>query len=165
MVPAPLSPIELVEPRRIAPPLATWVRGGLLLVGAGLLAIFGIAYWLNPYDSQGQPRQMATHLQLGLPPCNFLRLTGYPCPSCGMTTSFALLVRGDVVSSLKANAAGTLLAAFLLLVIPWSLASALCRRLFFITSLERALLWTVGIFMVVLLVRWVTVLGLAYLSR
>lgn len=146
-------------------PLATWVRGCLLLIGLGLLAVFAIAWFLNPYDSQGQPLQMATHLQLGLPPCNFHRLTGYPCPSCGMTTSFALLVRGDVMNSLRANAAGTLLASFLVLVLPWCLASAVCRRLFFITSLERALLWTVGIFMVVLLVRWITVLALAYLSR
>ena len=35
---------------------------------------------------------MGTHQQLGLPPCNFVTLTGYPCPACGMTTSFALLV-------------------------------------------------------------------------
>ena len=65
---------------------------------------------LNPYDADGTPRTMATHTQLGMPPCNFVILTGKPCPSCGMTTSFALLVRGDVVASLRANWAGTLLA-------------------------------------------------------
>ena len=31
-----------------------------------------------------------------MPPCNFVLMTGKPCPSCGMTTSFALLVRGDI---------------------------------------------------------------------
>ena len=50
---------------------------------------------------------MATHTQLGMPPCNFVVMTGKPCPACGMTTSFALLVRGDVGASLRANWAGT----------------------------------------------------------
>ena len=53
---------------------------------------------------------MATHTQLGMPPCNFVVMTGKPCPACGMTTSFALLVRGDVRASLRANWAGTLIA-------------------------------------------------------
>src|ERR1700739_4433028 len=61
---------------------------------------------MNPYDSDGNPRRMATHTQLGLAPCNFVLLTGKPCPSCGMTTSFALLVRGDVVASVRANCVG-----------------------------------------------------------
>ena len=32
-----------------------------------------------------------THLQLGLGPCTFLTLTGFPCPMCGATTSFTLM--------------------------------------------------------------------------
>ena len=65
------------------------------------------AFRIHPYDADGNPRTSATHTQLGMPPCNFVTLTGKPCPSCGMTTSFALLVRGDVVSSLRANWVGT----------------------------------------------------------
>ncbi|MEP7337375.1 MAG: DUF2752 domain-containing protein [Acidobacteriota bacterium] len=34
-----------------------------------------------------------THQQLGLPPCVFFQLTGIPCPSCGLTTSFAHAAR------------------------------------------------------------------------
>jgi len=90
----------------------------------GIVLVFGIARWLNPYEN-GQPRRMETHVQLGLPPCNFRILTGVPCPSCGMTTSFALLVRGDLENSLRANAVGTLLALFCLAVVPWSLICAL----------------------------------------
>ncbi|MGE0130055.1 MAG: DUF2752 domain-containing protein [Blastocatellales bacterium] len=36
---------------------------------------------------------VGTHEQLGLPPCAFLHFTGIPCPSCGLTTSFAHAAR------------------------------------------------------------------------
>lgn len=38
---------------------------------------------------------MGTHEGLGLQRCEFLARTGLPCPSCGMTTSFAHFVRGN----------------------------------------------------------------------
>src|SRR5947209_922408 len=123
MVPAPLSPIEQAS----RPPLERWVRQALLGIALGLVGIFGLAAWLNPYEEDGQPRTMETHVQLGLPPCTFRVITGVPCPSCGMTTSFALLVRGDVKNSLRANAAGTVLAVIGLAFIPWRLACVIWR--------------------------------------
>jgi hypothetical protein len=101
---------------------------------------------------------METHRQLGLPECTFKTLTGEPCPSCGMTTSFALLMRGDLVNSLQANWVGTVLAVFLLLLIPWALTSLIRGRFVFIQSLERALTWAVTFFLTLLLVRWAFVL-------
>lgn len=51
-------------------------------------------------------------------PCPLRRLTGVPCPICGMTTSVEATVHGHLVSALQANPAGpfAVLAAFVLLV-------------------------------------------------
>ena len=142
------------------PTLSVWVRGWLLAIALGLVGVFGVAAWLNPYEEDGSARRLETHLQLGLPPCTFRVLTGLPCPSCGMTTSFSLLMHGDLENSLRANAVGTLLALFGLALVPWSLASLLRERLLFIVSVERTVLGVVLIFVVLLLTRWLVVLGL-----
>jgi hypothetical protein len=162
-----LTPTNELEPEPLEalPYLAWWVRGGLLAIAAGLLVIFGIASALNPYDDEGQPRRMETHRQLGLPPCTFYGMTGVPCPSCGMTTSFALLVRGDVWNSLKANAVGSLLAAFCLVLIPWSLVTVLLKRPVFIVSMERALTRLVVVFLTLMLIRWAIVLAVVLANR
>ncbi len=139
-----------------------WVRSVLICMALGLVAVFTTAVLLNPYDETGAPRRMETHLQLGLPPCTFRLVTGVPCPSCGMTTSFSLLMHGDVVNSLRANAVGTLLALFCLALIPWSVASALLRRYFFVAALDRALMWVVLVFVVLLLTRWSILVGSAW---
>jgi hypothetical protein len=148
----------------VIPVLGPWVRGALLGIAAGLVAVFAVAVRLDPYNADGSARRMETHRQLGLPPCMFKVSTGMPCPSCGMTTSFALLMHGDLANSLRANAVGTLLALFCLLVIPWSLASVVLRRPLFIVSLERAFAAVILTFLGLLLVRWVIVLAWAWLS-
>lgn len=162
IVPARVSTIDRSqEPVDVVPVLSLWVRGWLLAIALGLVAVFGIAAWVDPYDEEGRARRSETHLQIGLPPCTFRYLTGVPCPSCGMTTSFALLMRADLENSLRANAVGTLLAVFCLAVIPWSFASVLRKRPLFIVSLERAMIGIVIVFVVLLLTRWLMVVGLA----
>ncbi len=137
----------------------------LLGLALGLICVFGIAAWLNPFQADGRARTMETHLQLGLPPCQFRFMTGVPCPSCGMTTSFALLMHGDLADSLRANAVGTLLAFFCLALIPWSLACAWTGRPLIIRSFERGLTWTVVILLVLMLSRWFIVLSLGQWSH
>jgi hypothetical protein len=138
-----------------------------VLVGLALVltAVFVTAWILNPYEPDGSARRMETHRQLGLPPCTFYALTGLPCPSCGMTTSFALLVRGDVLNSLRANAVGTLLALVCLALIPWALASAACKRTLWIRRLDRVLAVAVIGFLSLMMLRWAIVLGLAWWFR
>jgi len=159
IVPPPLS-LARGEPRHVeAGRLRRRVRLLLLALAAGLLGIFALAASLNPYKD-GRVWLEETHRQLGMPPCSFKRLTGKPCPSCGMTSSFALLVRGDVWHSLEANAAGTALALLLAAVLAWSLACALAGRQLWIRSVEPAVLRLVVFFFVLMMVRWGLVLWL-----
>jgi hypothetical protein len=164
-VPRPLLPAEDSEEILDAiPVMHRWVRVALLGMALALVLVFYTAFRLDPYEN-GRPRMMETHMQLGLPPCNFKLLTGLPCPSCGMTTSFALLVRGDLKNSLRANAVGTLLAISCVLFIPWSVYSALRGRSLFVVSLEKTVTCIVIAFMGLLLIRWGIVLALIWWNR
>ena len=80
--------------------------GRLLATGiaAGALGVLIVAAWLDP-----SPKGYGTHTQLGLQPCGFLASTGYPCAACGMTTSFAHLVRWQVIASFVAQPFGMVL--------------------------------------------------------
>jgi hypothetical protein len=166
MVPASLTQPESgpERPPLALPVLTRRVRLAIVLVVLGLVALFVIAARLDPYGPDGTPLGMGTHRQLGLPECNFLRLTGLPCPSCGMTTSFALLMHGDVVASLRANPVGTLLALFLLGAIPWSLVGAARGRWLWVRRLEPWLLRAVIAFTALAIVRWAALLGMRRLG-
>jgi len=145
--------------------LAPWVRGLLVGMVLGLAAVFAVAWWLNPYEADGSARRMATHQQLGLPPCTFVEVTGVPCPACGMTTSFALLVKGDVANSARANWVGTLLACFCLAFIPWALVSVVRGRPLFVRSLEKALISVLVGLLVLMFARWGVVVWLVFSGR
>lgn len=77
--------------------------GGLFL--AGSVAALGLALWLIPSS-----RGYGTHEQLGFPPCLCVVLFDLPCPSCGMTTAFALTVRGRWMAAARVQPAGFMLA-------------------------------------------------------
>ena len=79
-----------------------------------------------------------------------------------MTTSFALLMHGDLLNSARANWVGTLLALFCLLVIPWAVLSVCFGRALFVGSLERAMVLVVMILLVLMFARWGGVLLLAW---
>ncbi|MBQ5334453.1 MAG: DUF2752 domain-containing protein [Oscillospiraceae bacterium] len=67
-----------------------------------------------------------------LPPCVIRTLTGYRCPSCGMTHSVNALFRGDLLTALRENA--LIPAAVLLLILRyaelWTEALGRPRHLF-----------------------------------
>src|SRR5438477_2576639 len=158
--PSMTTTIEAQEPLDVLPYMSLWVRGSLICLVAFLTLVFGIAVYLNPYREDGTARRQETHRGLGLPACTFYETTKLPCPSCGMTTSFALLIRGDLWHSVQANFVGTLLGAFCLFLIPWSLASIWRQRLLFVRSFETMMTILVASFMALMLVRWALVAGL-----
>jgi hypothetical protein len=158
--PNPAVPVVRRRRPEAAVRTARYVRAGLAATAIALAGVFAVAAWLDPYDAAGNPRRMATHTQLGMPECNFVKLTGKPCPACGMTTSFALLVRGDVAASLRANWAGTMIAAIWAATLAWAVAGGIAGRPLFVPQGRGELILTVavGAVLVLMLVRWGVVL-------
>lgn len=73
-------------------------RTAWFLLGFGAWAVIVTATRLYP-----DPRGFGTHQQLGLPPCEFTSTFGIPCPGCGLTTSFAHMVRGHLVDAFRTH--------------------------------------------------------------
>jgi len=93
---------------------------GLTLAASALLLT---AYQLSPNG-----KEMGTHQQLKLPPCGFLVITGFPCPTCGMTTAYAYTVRGQFIHAMRAQFAGFIMALATSLVGLLSFAGLLTGR-------------------------------------
>jgi Protein of unknown function (DUF2752) len=144
------------------PVMSWWVRGMLVGIALGLIALFSVAFSLDPYLADGSARRMETHKQLGLPECTFKQVTHLPCPSCGMTTSFSLTMHGDLFHGAQANSVGVLLALTLLISIPWCVASAVMQRTLFIRSAERTMLAIVIGLLSLMMLRWAVVVGLTW---
>ena len=78
-----------------------------LVVALACGALLAAAAMLSP-----NPAGHGTHKQeLGLPVCGFLVRTGYPCPSCGMTTSLAAMAHGQIGLAFRAHLFGVLVFA------------------------------------------------------
>ncbi len=84
--------------------------GGRQRVLAGLVAGLLLAWLLVGAALLPDPSGMGTHRQLGLPPCGWIVAFNRPCPTCGMTTSFASAVHGQFGDSLRAQPFATGLA-------------------------------------------------------
>ncbi len=91
--PAPPPPRE----RRLIDRLVS-----LLLLPSG--TVLTVALLLEP-----DPAGVGTHRQLGLGGCTMLQLTGWPCPMCGMTTTFSLAAHGRLVEALLCQPYGVVL--------------------------------------------------------
>lgn len=126
----------------LASPPERIVQGSVAVVLAAALAL---GVFLEP-----SPTGMGTHSGLGLPPCGLLVMTGKPCPTCGVTTSFVLAAHGRFYESLVNQPFG--LAVFLALV-GWLLFSVvtLVTRRSWIPLLSAYNMGAVAVAVVVLL--------------
>jgi hypothetical protein len=94
------------DPPVAAPLRASWgERWACAVLAAAALAVLGVAAWLTP-----SPTGVGTHRGLGMAPCGWIQGMSLPCPSCGMTTAFALAARGRFVASAAAQPMGFVLA-------------------------------------------------------
>ncbi len=99
VAPAPPPP----RTRRLLDRLVSLV---LLLPSGTVLAL---AAWLEPAAAG-----VGTHRQLGLGGCTMLQFTGWPCPMCGMTTTFSLAAHGRFIDALLCQPYGLVLFALTL---------------------------------------------------
>lgn len=129
-------------------PIGNLARALLLGWAIFLISGFALARSLRP-----DPRGFGTHQQIGLPECSVRLLFSRPCPGCGMTTSFSHFVRGEFVEAGRANVAGLLLATLCVVMIPWSLFSAV-----------RGTTWLVDEPMMLLTILIVVIGGIAMVS-
>lgn len=97
------------------PTLSVGIRWLSFACGLFLLGLLLLAGRLEP-----SPSGLGTHQQLGLPPCSSILIWGIPCPSCGMTTSWSLALRGELAAAATANFGGLLLIIIAIFYLPAS---------------------------------------------
>ncbi|MEQ8764130.1 MAG: DUF2752 domain-containing protein [Planctomycetota bacterium] len=105
-----------------------WIFWSVLI---GTASVIAASSWLYP-----DPRGYGTHQQLLLPPCDFLEETGYPCGSCGLTTSFSHMAHGEVFQAVVVQPFGALMFLGLLANAGWLLYCRATGRSY-LTWLER----------------------------
>ncbi|GAC66562.1 DUF2752 domain-containing protein [Gordonia soli] len=94
----PGAPGVADAPRRPDPSVvgpSRWAAGGLVLAG---VAAVGVAASLSP-DAVAHGPEL----------CPFRRMTGLPCPGCGLTRSWVALAHGEVGQAFAFNVFGPLL--------------------------------------------------------
>jgi len=101
------------------------------------------------------PQGFGTHLQLGLAPCSFKDLTGLPCPSCGMTTSFSHFVRGHWLQSIQTSTTAFVLALICAGLIPWCVVSVYSGQLRMVNRPGPVMFRLLGVLYLVAATEWV----------
>lgn len=143
------SPSFIPNPEPPGFPIGQRGRALLAVLSLALIAGFCLGAWLQP-----DPRGFGTHRQLGLPPCSVRLLFGIPCPSCGMTTSIAYLMRGQLMESFRANPAGLALGIACAALVPWCWLSLFYARLCWLQRPGAAACALLGSLSIIAVVQW-----------
>jgi hypothetical protein len=117
----PLAPppvVQTPEARARAQRIEVRVWSIALLVAS--LSMLGLGLYMTP-----SPLGYGTHSRwLHLPPCGFLTITGYPCPTCGCTTAVTWLAHGHLWKSITTQPFGALVGLIAIAVIPLAIVGA-----------------------------------------
>jgi hypothetical protein len=125
----------ILDPARIVRSVRTRRRWLAVVIAVGTGSLLLVAAWLVP-STNGH----GTHTQLGLPQCGWVVGMGIPCPSCGMTTSFAHAANGNLLGSFRAQPAGAVLAmgtAMVFVLSVWVLATGSAIGAFWFDRIDR----------------------------
>jgi len=125
------------------------VRAIVFVVCAAWL---GVAMSLTPSESGYGTAEAFS------PACGFLTTTGYPCPSCGMTTSMAATVRGRLGLAWRAQPFGIVLTFFVAFVGVVSLVECVIGREWFPRPVWLRWWWYVVFFLIGTSLGWIYVL-------
>jgi hypothetical protein len=133
-----------------------WIAG---LITAGVVILFGSLWLLQQL-----------HFDFGLlfGPCGMKQRTGFPCPTCGMTTSVLAFSRGDLLTAFYVQPAAAFLCSVLVITAFFAFLTSVFGVYF--RALDR--LWTeigfrrlvVGL-LVILAAGWAVTLARALAAR
>ena len=110
------------------------------------IAILATARLLVP-----DPRGYGTHVQLTRGPCLFNQITGIPCATCGMTTSFAHATRLQMYKAFAAQPFGALLCVLIAAIMPLAIVFLIKGRN---AALSIPSDWALGAVLVLLIAGW-----------
>ena len=134
---APPGDFAIAREPSTQPPVARPKEGNLVSQIVWLImALVPLATLVTATTLTPDPNGVGTHTQLGLPPCGFLASTGWPCPGCGLTTSFSHMVRFQWAGAAAANAFGIALFLVSAFSIPIS-AMGFIKKWPVVATLER----------------------------
>jgi hypothetical protein len=123
----------------------------LLLIGSALVIAVSFALEVRDGETIGIPE-----LDRPLPGvCTFRRLTGQPCPGCGLTRCFVSIAHGDVIAALTFNAAGLLIFVVVAAQIPYRAVQLWrIRRGLGELQMTKFAIWLLGGIVALMLVQW-----------
>lgn len=107
-------------------------RNALAVAGVGVAALVAAAA-LSPAAIANGPEL-----------CPFARMTGLPCPACGLTRSWVALAHGDLAASFTVNAFGPLFLMATIIVTVGAIAELVTGRPI-LARLRRAIANPVGL--------------------
>ncbi len=91
-----------------------------------------------------------------IPLCTFRRVTGIPCPTCGMTTCFIYLTHFQFIEGMKASPLGTLLFLFSFLCIIYLIVTSVFKfpKIKILMNRKEKSVFMI-IFVLLLLLNWI----------
>ena len=96
----------------------------------GLLAL-GSYVWIGYHLLHTESQEASTL-------CLFKNVTGISCPSCGVTRSVLLLMRGEVAQAILINPLGVIAMALLLIIPVWIVFDLMQKRTTMLTVYSRS---------------------------